>query len=631
MLVVYVVGLEAILKSRYIIMPLKLLIINIALNFLFLDHTGTQPQDLPAQASNFSQQAINLNQAAKSNRKAATTAPSASEIRPILPTPPQIANLSASVTQFGAIPNDGIDDTKAIQTAIDTIAQQGGGSVIFPPGTYHLSIQRQGKHLQALKLRSGVRLAASKTSGAILKLADRQGNYESIMGTEEYGTPLTDFVMTGLTIDSNGQNNPVLAPEGRNGKISPDFGDDQIFLPRTVVRVYMGKRIRLDRNRFTNQTAVWSVVVNGTLDGMTDVAITNSRFDNVGGNAVDFDHSSIYTQGSRMLVAQNTFVSRFGPGTKGARTAIEIHGSDQTVRNNTISGYTNGINVTGTGTPRSQRQLYQDNFIDGANTGFMLWYHLHKGGSPHQPALENVIIRHNTININSDNWLTPGIVSDKGPTAGILLDPNSDAPIRALTIADNRINFVNAKPVNYSHDRFSSGITLWKYTHPDAPIDRLTISGNQIINAPGAGIWSNAALGGAGSSQIENNTIVNPARSNRLSEDNSGLSRAGIYLQVNSHNQNLHIQQNTIVDTLKPTQLKYGIVADSTCAGTCGIQKNIVKAPASTPVQANVSWGGRTPASNRSSIILTGVGKFLLLCLLLPIIFAMKRRLWESR
>jgi hypothetical protein len=326
---------------------------------------------------------------------------------------------------------------------------------------------------------------------------------------------------------------------------------------------------------------------------MTDVAITNSQFDNVGGNAIDFDHSSIYTQGLRILVKKNVFVSRHGAGTKGARTAIEIHGSDQTVVDNTIKGYANGINVTGVGTPVSQRQLYQNNTIEGVNTGFTLWYNIHKGGNPDRPALQNVIIRRNTININSDDWLTDGLVSKNGPSAGILLDPNSDAPIQDLTIANNRINFVKAKPVDYAHDRFSSGITLWKYTHPNTPIDRLTIVDNRITNAPGAGIWSNAALGGGRSSQIERNTIINPARSNRLADDNSGLSQAGIYLQENSQTKNLRIQQNTIVDTLKPTHLKYGIVTNSDCAGNCAIQHNQIQAPTATPVKSNQSWGDR--------------------------------------
>jgi hypothetical protein len=573
-------------------MPIKLFVISMALNILLLDLAIAQLQNLPKWVRG----AIELPAHALSTRlKRDRSTPSqpAVEKLPILPNRPKIANLSRSVTQFGAVPDDGIDDTAAIQTAIDAIADRGGGSLMFPPGTYNISIQQQGKYLQALKLRSKIRLAASTTRGATIRLADRQGNYESMMGTAEYATPLTDFAIQGLTFDSNGQNNPVLAPEGSNGKNSPDFGDDDRALPRAVFRVYLGQRISIDRSRFTNQNAVWSVVFNGKLDNMTDVAITNSRFDNVGGNAVDFDHSSIYTQGSRMLVKKNIFASRSGSGTKGARTAIEIHGDDQTVVDNTIKGYANGINVTGAGIPVSQRQLYQNNTIEGVNNGFTLWSNIHKSSKTDRPALQNIIIRRNTININSDDWVLPALVSKNGPSAGISLDPNSDAPIQDLTIANNRINFVKAKPVDYTHDRFSSGITLWKYTHPNTPIDRLNISGNQITNSPGAGIWSNAALTGAGNSSIQNNTIVNPARSKRLTDDNSGLSQTGIYLQENSKTKNLRIQQNTIVDTLKPKHLKYGIVANSECATNCTIEQNTIESSTSTRIESHQSWGNR--------------------------------------
>jgi hypothetical protein len=598
-------------------MLLKLFVVNTLLFLLLPHHSGVASGDaLPQSLATRDASANSLRDRASRETGAALQLQVARESRPMLPAAPKIAKFSTLVTKFGAVPNDSGDDTAAIQQAIDTTAAQGGGSVLFPPGTYNISIQRQGKSAQALKLRSGIRLAPSQASGVTIRLADRQGNYESIMGTAEYGTALDDFVIQGLTFDSNGSNNPVLEPEGSGGKISPDFGDEQNLLPRTVFRAYVGKRIRIDRSRFTNQLGVWSVVVNGTLDGMTDVAIINSRFDNVGGGKADFDHSSIYTQGSRMLLDKNTFISRSGAGTRGARTAIEVHGSDQTIIGNTIRGYSNGINVTGAGTPVSQRQLYRDNLIEGANTGFTLWHLVHKGNSADRPAMQQIVIQRNTININSDDWLNPGIVSKEGPSAGILQDPNSNAPIQDLTIADNRINFVKSKPIDYNHDRFSSGITLWKYKHPNVGIDRLKISGNRIINAPGAGIWANAALGGTGSSTIDNNTIINPVRSPHLANDNLGLARAGIYLQENSNNKNLRIQRNTISDTLSPTRIKYGIVAYSNCVGSCAIGKNTIKAPKSTTVRANISWGGREPVSTRSSIILADLGK-LACCLLI--------------
>jgi Pectate lyase superfamily protein len=565
-------------------MKLGFLMISIALNFIFLNAIGIQRRNSLKSVSNFTSLQLNATQSKKNVVNSQSLAS-----RPILPAAPKIPNFSELVTRFGAVPNDGLDDTTAIQTAIDTVAKQGGGSVLFPNGTYNISIQRQGKHPQALKLRSKIRLAGSSSASVTLKLADRQDNYESILGTPEYHISLNDFAIQGLTIDSNGQKNPVLLAES-NGKNSPDFGDDNNSLPRAAVRIYKGKRISIDRIRFTNQNAVCSVTVNGQLDDMTDVSITNSRFDNVGGNVVDFDHSSIYTNGSRMLVAKNIFSSRFGPGTKGARTAIEIHGNDQMISGNIIKGYVNGLNVTGIGTPVSQYQIYQDNTIEGANGGFTLWSNIPKGGDPTRPALQNIIIRRNKIDISSDRWLKLGISSASGPSAGILLEPNSDAPIKNLTIANNQINFVNVKPVDYWHDHFSSGITLWKYAHPDIPIDQLTISGNRISNAPGAGIWSNSALGGSGSSKIENNTIFNPARSNRLSEDNSGIAGTGIYLQANSKSKNLNVQHNMIVDTIGSTQLKYGVVTNSTCIESCHVQKNIVKASGAEVVRAHASW-----------------------------------------
>ncbi len=47
--------------------------------------------------------------------------------------------LGATITDepFGAIPNDGKDDTAAIQAAIDSLPN--GGTVIIPPGTFHVS------------------------------------------------------------------------------------------------------------------------------------------------------------------------------------------------------------------------------------------------------------------------------------------------------------------------------------------------------------------------------------------------------------------------------------------------------------------------------------------------------------
>jgi len=44
-----------------------------------------------------------------------------------------------NVLDFGAIPNDSIDDTKQIQAAIDYVMMNGGGTVYFPAGDYEIN------------------------------------------------------------------------------------------------------------------------------------------------------------------------------------------------------------------------------------------------------------------------------------------------------------------------------------------------------------------------------------------------------------------------------------------------------------------------------------------------------------
>ena len=44
-----------------------------------------------------------------------------------------------NVTDFGAIPNDGKDDSKAIQMTVDAAGKKGGGVVFFPVGRFDVN------------------------------------------------------------------------------------------------------------------------------------------------------------------------------------------------------------------------------------------------------------------------------------------------------------------------------------------------------------------------------------------------------------------------------------------------------------------------------------------------------------
>lgn len=56
------------------------------------------------------------------------------------------------ITQYGATPNDGTDDTQAIKDALTACGSAGGGKVLIPAGTFIVS--RQGSETCILEVPS---------------------------------------------------------------------------------------------------------------------------------------------------------------------------------------------------------------------------------------------------------------------------------------------------------------------------------------------------------------------------------------------------------------------------------------------------------------------------------------------
>lgn len=77
--------------------------------------------------------------------------------------------VNASTT--GAIPNDNIDDTKAIQKAIDSVAASGGGSVVLNSGDYNVNPDT------SIWLKSNVTLSMASTAKLIAKASNQSRYY----------------------------------------------------------------------------------------------------------------------------------------------------------------------------------------------------------------------------------------------------------------------------------------------------------------------------------------------------------------------------------------------------------------------------------------------------------------------
>ncbi|MFJ7927807.1 right-handed parallel beta-helix repeat-containing protein [Peribacillus sp. NPDC096448] len=82
-------------------------------------------------------------------------------------------NNKVSVENFKALPNDNNEDTLFIQKAIDHVAKDGGGTILFPKGTYLIDA------IRSIVLRDNIILKFDK--GTILKaLPNDKGSYEIV-------------------------------------------------------------------------------------------------------------------------------------------------------------------------------------------------------------------------------------------------------------------------------------------------------------------------------------------------------------------------------------------------------------------------------------------------------------------
>ncbi|MEG4024794.1 glycosyl hydrolase family 28-related protein [Microcoleus sp. S13C4] len=463
-----------------------------------------------------------------------------------------------SVKDLGALGNGIADDTQAIQATIDRVYKRGGGIVFFPKGTYIVKINPS--KAQALIIRTKIIFQGENNRNTIIKLADKQGNYDSILAGAIYHSDLSDFAMYDLAIDGNSSQNPVF--------LSSDFSGGKF---RFAVRIFWGRRIHIERCRFTNQNNVNTITVNGE-ESVSDVLIKDNIFESIGGGKIDYDHSTIYSHGKRVQILNNTFDSRDGAGTYGARTAIEIHGDEHIVKQNVIEGFIYGINITGIA-QSSNHQIITDNLIKNAHTGMVIWSYFGYGNTTN-PALSNCMITNNKIILNINDWRQ---LWGDYPNIGISLQPNSDAPISNLNIIRNQITFTNFYGTGRRSDSLGNGITLWRNAAPNIEIAKLRIIGNKIENSLAAGIYISTPIK---SGDISENLIINSGQvQDYFHED----YRAAIIL--NGMFENIKINKNLMRDDRIHNTMTGGIYWFGDCVANCQAKGNILQMKSSVKLE----------------------------------------------
>jgi len=479
------------------------------------------------------------------------------------------------VTSFGAIPDDGIDDTAAIQRGIDAVSASGGGTLVFAKGRYDIAIDPVLR--RALTLQPRLRLLARPGAPAVLRLADNQIAYESVMATASYPTRLDDVEFIGMTFDANGLANPVRSPDETNGDAPAQQANPTL---RYFIRSFAGSRVRIADSDFINADTGNTLSFNGA--AVTDVIIERSRFLDTGGARIDHDHSSVYFDGRRLRLANNEFRSRNGAGTLGARTAIETHGDDVEVRENRVDGFLQGANVVGRITDPS-RQLFVANRFTNVAIGINVWPLADAAAGA---AFSALVLRDNDIRIDADRWWrSPAMVV--GRTAGIQFEAGvSRARLDRLEILGNQIVFDSYAGLTADVDKVSVGIGI-SGVEGELAVSSLSVLRNTVRNAIGPCILSTAIIGPAGASQIAQNSLADCARSTTL-VGAGDLLRTAIVLggQISE----IMVTSNQISATgAAPVPLSAILIA-SACTGTCRVADNRIAGIGEAIVNKGTGW-----------------------------------------
>jgi hypothetical protein len=215
-----------------------------------------------------------------------------------------------SVVNYGALPNDGVDDTAQIQRAIN--ASGPGDTILFPAGTYTVGRSVTPKGEGRIIRGSGATLQTTGTAPSI----------------HFRGKGLT---ITGMTFSGRG-----IFFDSTNGSMVEDLVIDN-------------NRFKLEARSGLRQSAIEFTT------GLRNSRITNNYFDPIGG-----DNGIYGFYWDRLLIANNAFMN----GNEGMHL-IDHSGSsrDLTIEQNYFSGLKRmGIEYQGGG----WNTLVQDNYYENA-------------------------------------------------------------------------------------------------------------------------------------------------------------------------------------------------------------------------------------------------------------------------
>lgn len=239
-----------------------------------------------------------------------------------------VSAMEVKPENFGAIVNDGEDDSVAVQSAIDALLQQGGGTVSFPSGKLNL---KRPLMLLPTSSKIGVEIKLQGTRGSILEVSPGINNIVFFAGNLN-SLNLEDLIIMGKKVSAD----------------SPDFYDASYIVVSSYVQQTNIIRCQFYGLAVPNGAALIYI-------GNTDARIADSQFDGSLGSYPD--GAVILAENARGLtVTRSTFIDYANVNGEYLSKSWGFTGSWIKVKNTDMVHNANGI----------RRVLIEDSRFDEA-------------------------------------------------------------------------------------------------------------------------------------------------------------------------------------------------------------------------------------------------------------------------
>lgn len=404
-----------------------------------------------------------------------------------------------SPEDFGALGDGATDDTLAMRKFIAALCSTDYQNGALTRGKVYILNPVAADYTNGILIPT--RGFTLKGNNACIKIKNGTTGFGSIIGNANAAVDLAGLDVSGVVYNHNALN------EAAPFTVTAGVFDQA----RQTLGVRRGRGISFCNNLIINPASVNCVWL---VDNVSDSFVNDNEFIGVGGSPGNTygDHSTIYALGDNIEITGNIFTgyaynADYCSGN--AVCAIEVHGNKRCiVKDNYISRYHTGINVTGISLEETRNVIISDNTIDTLRHGIVIFssqYATHLAGY----GIVGLIIHDNTIRIHNGS-LRGNMTGGQLGVGGIVFNSLITLDVIGVKVHHNTITF-DIEGGSYVPDYTGPVVALGVLQTSGAQIySNVCFDDNEVINPPGIAIMMGDGGGTLNCCSASRNTISNP-------------------------------------------------------------------------------------------------------------------------